>query len=33
VVADVMAIFLGTVDDLCIKKVIWQEWWMIRTKF
>jgi hypothetical protein len=25
VVADVMAIFLGTVDDLCVKKVIWQE--------
>ena len=25
VVADVVAIFLGTVDDLCIKKVIWQE--------
>jgi hypothetical protein len=28
-----MAIFLGTVDDLCVKKVIWQEWWRIRTKF
>jgi len=25
VVADVVAIFLGTVDDLCVKKVIWQE--------